>query len=37
MQIKEEVGSDYDSPPGTWEHYKSRVPPWIYLLAKKKS
>jgi len=34
--VKEEIGSSYESEPGTWEHYTSRLPPWIYLLSKKK-
>lgn len=33
---KEEVGLSHDSKPGTWEHYRSCLPPWIYLLSKKK-
>lgn len=37
IHFKEEVGQNYDSEPGTWEHYKSCLPPWIYLLSKKKS
>ena len=35
--FKEEVGSEYKSKPGTWEHYKSCLPPWIYLLSKKRN
>jgi SAM-dependent methyltransferase len=36
LKFKEEIGSDYESKPGTWEHYKSCAPPWIYMLSKKK-
>ena len=36
LQFKEEIGLNYDSKPGTWEHYKSRMPPWIYMVSKKK-
>ncbi len=37
LQLKEEVGSDFDSPPGTWEHYQTCAPPWIYIMSKKKN
>lgn len=37
VSFKEEVGTSYDERPGTWEHYKSCLPPWIYMLSKKKS
>jgi len=36
LEYKEEVGTDYEGKPGTWEHYKSCLPPWIYMLSKKK-
>ena len=36
LKFKEEIGSDHESKPGTWEHYKSCAPPWIYILSKKK-
>jgi SAM-dependent methyltransferase len=36
LNFKEEIGSNYESKPGTWEHYKSCAPPWIYILSKKK-
>ncbi|GEM_PF-246947 len=35
LSLKEEVGDNLDSPPGTWEHYKSCAPPWMYLFSKK--
>ena len=37
LEFKEEVGLNYDSVPGTWEHYTSCAPPWIYVLSKKKN
>ncbi len=37
ISFKEEIGTDYDSKPGTWEHYKSCLPPWFYILARKKN
>jgi SAM-dependent methyltransferase len=37
IQFKEEIGEDYDSQPGTWEHYTSCLPPWMYVLSRKKS
>jgi len=36
LSYNEEVGSSFASQPGTWEHYKSCLPPWIYLLSRKK-
>ena len=36
LKFKEEIGLDYESKPGTWEHYKSCASPWIYILSKKK-
>ena len=36
ITYKEEVGVEYESKPGSWEHYKSCLPPWIYMLSKKK-
>lgn len=36
LQFKEEIGLNYEDRPGTWEHYKSCLPPWIYMLSKKK-
>lgn len=35
VRYEEEVGTDFESEPGTWEHYKSCLPPWIYLLSRK--
>ena len=35
IRLEEENATDYDSLPGTWEHYKSCLPPWLYLLCKK--
>ena len=36
LTLKEEVSEYYDHPPGTWEHYTSCAPPWMYLLSRKK-
>ncbi|MEL6141343.1 MAG: class I SAM-dependent methyltransferase [Bacteroidota bacterium] len=36
INYREEVGATYEAKPGTWEHYTSCLPPWIYLLSKKK-
>ena len=36
VKFKEEIGVGAESKPGTWEQYKSRMPPWIYILSKKK-
>lgn len=35
VSFKEEVGSNYDSKPGSWEHYTSCLPPWMYVLSRK--
>ena len=35
--MKEEVGLQTDSQPGTWEHYTTCLPPWIYLLSQKRN
>ncbi len=37
LRIEEETADFGDYKPGTWEHYKSCAPPWIYLLSKKKA
>ncbi len=36
VSYKEEIGSSFEDSPGTWEHYKSCLPPWIYMLSKKR-
>ena len=36
LQFKEEVGTDDTQTPGSWEHYKSCAPPWLYILSRKK-
>ncbi len=36
LQFKEEVGTDYTQTPGSWEHYTSCAPPWLYILSRKK-
>lgn len=37
VSYKEEVGSSFESKPDTWENYTSYLPPWIYMLSRKKS
>ncbi|MEO1449456.1 MAG: class I SAM-dependent methyltransferase [Bacteroidota bacterium] len=34
-KLLEETGSATSAKPGTWEHYQSVAPPWLYLLARK--
>ncbi len=37
LNIREEVADNVDDHlPGSWEHYKSIAPPWLYLITKKK-
>jgi len=36
VKFQEETNDAYDSQPGSWEHYKSCAPPWLYLLSRKK-
>lgn len=36
LQFQEETGRNYTSRPGSWEHYKSCAPPWLYILSEKK-
>jgi len=35
LSVKEEANSHYDATPGSWEHYTSCLPPWIYLFSQK--
>jgi SAM-dependent methyltransferase len=37
LSFKEETSKNFDSEPGTWEHYTSCVPPWLYFFSKKKT
>jgi len=38
LNIKEAIGEKIEGKlPGTWEHYKTVAPPWIYVITKKKS
>lgn len=37
VNFKEEIGDSFEDQPGTWEHYKTCLPPWIYMLSRKKS
>ena len=37
IKFDEHTGTDYNSEPGTWEHYISVAPPWFFLwLVKEK-
>lgn len=33
IKFDEHIGTDYESEPGTWEHYISIAPPWFFLWA----
>jgi len=35
LRFDEHKGADYDGDPGTWNHYISVAPPWLYLWVKK--
>jgi len=35
LKFDEQKSDDYDSEPGTWDHYISVAPPWLYLWVKK--
>lgn len=37
LKFEEELGQDYTAKPGTWEHYKSCAPPWLYVFCQKKN
>ena len=36
LHLKEEAGNEWDAPPGSWEHYQSVAPPWLWLVSSKK-
>lgn len=36
LNFKEETGSGENEKPGSWEHYKSCAPPWLYVISRKK-
>ncbi len=36
LKFDEHVGTDFDSEPGTWEHYISVAPPWLFLWVIKR-
>jgi len=36
VKFQEERNDAYDSQLGSWEHYTSCAPPWLYLLSRKK-
>lgn len=35
LKFDEHSGTDFDAEPGTWEHYISVAPPWLFLWAVK--
>lgn len=35
LRFDEHRGDHYDSAPGTWDHYISCAPPWLYVWVKK--
>lgn len=35
LKFAEHTGKDFDSAPGTWDHYISVAPPWLFLWALK--
>ena len=35
LKFDEYKGTDYDSDPGTWDHYISVAPPWLFLWVQK--
>lgn len=35
LKFDEQKGGDYDSEPGTWDHYIAVAPSWLYLWMKK--
>lgn len=36
LHIQEEVGTVPDAEPGTWDHYQSVAPPWLFVIGRKK-
>jgi len=36
LNIKEETNEAENAAPGSWEHYQSCAPPWLYLISRKK-
>ncbi|MEL6805530.1 MAG: methyltransferase domain-containing protein [Bacteroidota bacterium] len=35
LSFEEEIGEEYDAPVGSWEHYCSVAPPWLYVIGRK--
>ncbi|MEO0471582.1 MAG: class I SAM-dependent methyltransferase [Bacteroidota bacterium] len=35
-ELKEETGNQFDAEPGSWDHYQSVTPPWLYLFGRKR-
>ncbi len=36
LDLQEETNDHEGTTPGTWDHYKSCAPPWMYLVSRKK-
>ncbi|MEL6851091.1 MAG: hypothetical protein AAFP92_21405, partial [Bacteroidota bacterium] len=36
IYFQEEVGTESDATPGSWDHYQSIAPPWLFLISRKK-
>jgi len=36
IYFHEEAGTSYDARPGSWEHYQSVAPPWLFVVGRKK-
>ncbi|MEO0895285.1 MAG: methyltransferase domain-containing protein [Bacteroidota bacterium] len=36
ITFAEEAGQDFQAEAGTWDHYQSIAPPWLFLVSKKK-
>lgn len=36
LRFEEHEGGDFDSKPGTWDHYTAVAPPWLHLWSRKR-
>lgn len=36
LYFQEEVGTERDAEPGSWEHYQACAPPWLFLVGRKR-
>jgi hypothetical protein len=37
LKFDEHKGTEFESEPGTWDHYISVAPPWLYVWVEKKA